>query len=109
MSLTSDLEAHGDEAAADASLEGATKVTGRSPMQLAMARFRSDKLSMISFVGSTIIVLCAIAAPILVAVGVLNPNEFHQDLLSDRRCQPGGQLRRRELGPPARRRAVHRS
>ena len=78
-------------------------------MQLAIARFRADKLSMISFVVSTLIVLCAIAAPILVAVGVLNPNEFHQNLSSEDGVNPAGQLRRRELGPPARRRAVHRS
>jgi peptide/nickel transport system permease protein len=90
VSLTSDLEAHGDEAAADASVEGATKVTGRSPMQLAMARFRTDKLSMISFVGSALIVLCAIAAPILVGVNVLNPNEFHQELLSQDGVNPQG-------------------
>ena len=61
--------------------DGATNVAGRSPTQLAIARFRADKLSMVSFVRSTLIVLCAIAAPILVAVGVLNPNEFHQELL----------------------------
>ncbi len=92
MSLTSDLEAHGDEAAADASLAGATKVAGRSPMQLAMARFRRDKLSMVSFVGSTIIVLCAIAAPILAAAGVLNPNEFHQNLLLQDGVNPEGRF-----------------
>jgi peptide/nickel transport system permease protein len=92
VSLTSDLEAHGGEAATGA-LEGdTTKVAGRSPTQLAMARFRSDKLSMISFCVSVVIVLCAIAAPILVAVNVLNPNEFHQELLSNDGVNPQGRF-----------------
>lgn len=79
MSLTSDLETTGDNL--DVTADEATKVAGRSPTQLAVARFRTDKLSMISFFVSALIVLCAIAAPILVAVDVLNPNKFNQDLL----------------------------
>ena len=92
MSLTSDLEAHGDGAAADVQDESATKIAGRSPTQLAMARFRADKLSMISFFVSVVIVLCAIAAPILVAVDVLNPNGFNQDLLGPDGQTPSGQF-----------------
>src|SRR5690242_15313633 len=61
-------------------------------MQLAMARFRSDRLSMVSFWISVLIVLCAIAAPILVAVDVLNPNQFHQDLLGDTGVNPAGRF-----------------
>ncbi|QIG45945.1 ABC transporter permease [Nocardioides anomalus] len=61
-------------------------------MQLAMARFRSDRLSMVSFWVSVLIVLCAIAAPILVAVDVLNPNQFHQDLLGDTGVNPAGRF-----------------
>lgn len=56
------------------------KVAGRSPTQLALARFRSDKLSMISFGITAFIVLCAIAAPILVKFGVLDPYTFNQKL-----------------------------
>jgi len=61
--------------------EGIEKVAGRSPTQLAVARFRADKLSMISFGVSAFIVLCAIAAPILVKVGVLDPYTLNQDKL----------------------------
>jgi peptide/nickel transport system permease protein len=39
---------------------------------------------------SALIVLCAIAAPILVAVGVLDPYTFHQDLLADDGVKPIG-------------------
>jgi len=77
------------ESAAEGKVE---KIAGRSPTQLAIARFRSDKLSMISLTFSVIVVLCAIAAPILVAVGVLTPNETHQDLLSEDGVTPLGTL-----------------
>lgn len=53
------------------------KVAGRSPMQLAVARFRKDKLSMISFVIVVLYLLAAISAPILVHFGVLDPYSYH--------------------------------
>lgn len=92
MSLTSDLEAHGDTALIVDTGEASEKIAGRSPMQLAMERFRKDRLSMVSFLVSAILVLCAIAAPILVAVGVLHPNEFHQDLLGETGVNPAGRF-----------------
>ena len=58
-----------------------TKVAGRSPMQLAMARFRKDKLSMTAFVIVAIYVGIAVIAPILVKFGVLDPLSFHGSLL----------------------------
>jgi peptide/nickel transport system permease protein len=90
VSLTSDLEAHGAEAATEPFEADTTKIAGRSPRQLAMARYRADRLSMISLAVSALIILCAIAAPILVAVGVLHPNTFHQDLLGENGVTPDG-------------------
>lgn len=83
MTLTaSNLESHGEENLTE--VEGAGPVVaGRSPMQLALARFRADRLSMIALGISIFFVLCAISAPILVAAGVLDPTGFNQDLLSD--------------------------
>ena len=92
MSLTSDLEAHGDSSLIVDSGAEPTSVAGRSPTQLAIARFRADKLSMFSFIISVLIVLCAIAAPILVATGVLNPNGFNQDLLANDGVTPDGRF-----------------
>ena len=57
--------------------DDATKVAGRSPTQLAMARFRKDKLSMGAFVVVVLYVLLAIAAPFLVHWGILDPYAFH--------------------------------
>jgi peptide/nickel transport system permease protein len=57
-------------------------VAGRSPTQLAVARFRKDRLSMIALVIVVIYVLVAIAAPILNHYGILNANELHQDALN---------------------------
>lgn len=84
----SELEIHETDTPVDD--DSVVKVAGRSPTQLAIARFRADKLSMVSFVFTALIILCAIAAPILVATGVLSPNETHQDLLSDDGVVPKG-------------------
>ena len=54
---------------------------GRSPTQLAVARFRKDKLSMTAFFICVFYVVGGIAAPILVKLGVLDAENFNQDLL----------------------------
>jgi peptide/nickel transport system permease protein len=60
----------------------AKKVEGRSPTQLAIARFRKDRLSMTAFYICVFYAIGGIAAPILVKIGVLNTEKFHQDLLN---------------------------
>ncbi|MBO9521260.1 MAG: ABC transporter permease [Nocardioidaceae bacterium] len=70
-----------------------TKVVGRSPMQLAIMRFRKDKLSMIAFAVVAIYFLGALAAPFLVHFGVLDPNTPHntgKDNLLDEFTLPKG-------------------
>ncbi len=57
------------------------KVVSKSPTQLAMARFRKDKLSMISFVVVVFYFLAALAAPFLVKFGVLDPFTYNDTLL----------------------------
>ena len=77
----SELQSHDMTPAGDDHDETAVKVAGRSPMQLAMARFRKDRLSMIAFTIVAIYCGIAIVAPFLVKFGVLDPLTFHQDLL----------------------------
>lgn len=84
----SELEIHGT--AEPVEDDSAVTVAGRSPTRMAIDRFRSDRLSMVSLVLSALIVLCAIAAPILVGVGVLEPNQPNQDLLADDGVVPKG-------------------
>lgn len=67
-------------------------VEGRSPTQLAIRRFRKDKLSMVSFGISAFIVLCAVMAPILVKMDVIDPYTFHQKLLQSDGVVPLGKL-----------------
>jgi peptide/nickel transport system permease protein len=57
------------------------EVKGKSPSQLAVARFRRDKLSMVSFVVVAGYSIGAVLAPILVKIGVLDPYTPHQNLL----------------------------
>ena len=75
----SDLESH----VATEESEGAdlAKIAGRSPTQLAVTRFRRDRLSMISFVVVALYLLAAVAAPFLQKFGVLSPLHPHQNLL----------------------------
>ncbi|GAA1533750.1 ABC transporter permease [Nocardioides humi] len=87
----SELEVHETETPVEDD-DAVVKVAGRSPTQLAIARFRADKLSMISFVLSVLIILAAILAPFLVAFGVLHPNDLHQELLSDDGVAPEGRF-----------------
>lgn len=91
MTLTADLANPGSAPEPPAEESAAEeKVVGRSPMQLAMARFRADKLSMVSATISVLIIICAIVAPILVGLDVLSPNKFHQELLAEDGVNPQG-------------------
>jgi peptide/nickel transport system permease protein len=58
-------------------------VEGKSPMQLAVRRFRKDGKSMTALVVVVLYFLAAIAAPILVKLGVLKPYRTHIDLVNE--------------------------
>jgi peptide/nickel transport system permease protein len=75
----SELQSHvaGGDVGGPVDEDAAAKVAGKSPTQLALARFRKDKLSMASFVIVVAYTLLAIAAPFLVHWGVLDPYSFH--------------------------------
>ncbi|RJS47381.1 ABC transporter permease [Nocardioides cavernaquae] len=77
----SEVVAHEATPVGEVEPEGA-KVAGRSPTQLAIARFRKDKLSMVALGICAFYIISAILAPILDKFGVLTPNDFHQDLLN---------------------------
>ncbi len=86
-----------------------TKIVGRSPMQLAMRRFRKDKLSMAAFTVVAVYFLAAVAAPFLVKFGVLDPYTFHNTgagNLLDEFTLPQGQLRWHLRGGPLARRGA---
>jgi peptide/nickel transport system permease protein len=77
----SNLESHSDDhfVGTDADEQaGRVDVEGRSPLRLAWARFRKDKLSMAALVVTLIFVVTAIASPILDKLGVLQPYTLHQ-------------------------------
>ena len=58
-------------------------VVGRSPMQLAAARFRADKKSMVALGVVVLYLVAAIAAPVLVWLGVLEPEKTHLNLINE--------------------------
>ena len=62
-------------------VEDPEAVLGKSPTQLAVGRFRRDKLSMISFTIVALYVIGALLAPLMVKLGVIDPLRLHQDLL----------------------------
>lgn len=61
--------------------QAGSPVAGLSPTQLAIRRFRKDRLSMVSFSVVLIYTLAAIAAPLLVKMGVLDPYSNNVKLL----------------------------
>lgn len=69
----------------------AATIQNASPNRLALERFRKDRLSMVSFWVIVLFLLLAISGPILVKLGVLHPNDFHQDLLGPT-TMPNGHL-----------------
>jgi peptide/nickel transport system permease protein len=73
-SPASELESH-PLTSGGASPDGTAveQVAGRSPTQLALFRFRQDKLSMIAFGIVAIYLVVGIAAPFLVHFGILDP------------------------------------
>ena len=85
MTLTaSNLESHSDDHFVDPEGDeqaGRVDVEGRSPLRLAWARFRKDRLSMVALVVTAIFAILAIASPILDKLGILDPYTFHADLL----------------------------
>jgi peptide/nickel transport system permease protein len=60
---------------------GAGAIAGQSPTQLALGRFRRDRLSMTSFFIVAFYVIAGLVAPILVATHVLHPKSLNQNLL----------------------------
>ena len=52
--------------------EARGEILGRTQRQIAWARFKRDKVSMAALVGSIIVVLLAVIAPLLEAVGLTN-------------------------------------
>lgn len=66
-------------------------VVGKSPMRLAMERFRADKRSMVSFWVIVVFALLTIAAPIVNHLGIIDPYTLHQEVL-DEFTMPKGAL-----------------
>jgi len=58
-------------------------VVGRSPMKLALARFRTDKKSMVALGVVVFYLVAAIAAPVLVKFGVIDPYSSNLPLIND--------------------------
>jgi peptide/nickel transport system permease protein len=81
----SNLESHSDDhfvdPEGDEQAAGRVDVEGRSPLRLAWARFRKDKLSMVALSVTLLFVVMAVSSPILKRFGVIDPYTPHQDLL----------------------------
>jgi len=56
-------------------------VLGKSPTQLAVGRFRRDKLSMVAFIVVATYVIGAVIAPIAYKIGLIDPLKLNQHLL----------------------------
>ncbi len=76
----SEIETHGS-VSADIAGADPEAVQGKSPFQLAMRRFRRDKLTLVALGFVITYVVAAILAPVLVKTGILDPYTTNQDLI----------------------------
>ena len=67
-----------------------TAIAGRSPWQISRARLQRDKVSMTCLVILILLVLVAIAAPILNKLGLIDPDTNHSDLVQGIGSMPTG-------------------
>lgn len=79
-SPVNELEQRAPEPGAESLSKG---VASKSPTQLAMARFRKDKKSMVALVVVVLYILAGVCGPLLDLLGVLDPLATHQDLIGD--------------------------
>jgi peptide/nickel transport system permease protein len=59
----------------------AKTIEGRTPWQLAQARLRRDRLTMIALTIAGLVVVMGVLAPVLDMIGVLKPNDFNPELI----------------------------
>jgi peptide/nickel transport system permease protein len=64
-------------------------IVSRTPGQLAWARFKSDKKSVVAAIVVLIVAALAIASPVLVSLGILDPFTIHQDLIDSNSLPKG--------------------
>jgi peptide/nickel transport system permease protein len=76
----------------DSAEASAEAIAGRSPTQIAFHRLRRDKVSMAAFVILVVVVLFALAAPLLRSFGVLDPYSFNPKLVGGFGSMPTGSL-----------------
>jgi peptide/nickel transport system permease protein len=74
----------------EAPQEADRAISGRSPAQIAWYRLRHDTVSMIALVLCGVITLLAIAAPFMASAKVLQPYEFHNNLVGGLGSMPTG-------------------
>jgi peptide/nickel transport system permease protein len=84
----------------DVAPEEGSKIVGRSPWQIARSRLRRDKVSMAALVVVCIYFGVALAAPILLKLGVIDPYSFHPKLLSLEDAMPTGNFGGLSLSHP---------
>jgi peptide/nickel transport system permease protein len=79
-----------EAASATAGPQDEKKIAGRTPWQLARARARRDRTTMVSLVIVVVAVVIALVSPLLVVFGVLKPEEQHQNLVQGLGSVPTG-------------------
>ena len=69
-------------AIADAGLDGAVAIKGRSPWEIVRARVRRDTVTMLALIVAILFLVAGIAAPILAKFGVIRPDAQNPGLVT---------------------------
>ena len=90
MSVPVDVEPGGFQAPREELVAGQAKIEGRSLGQIAWRRLRRDRVAMAGGVVVVVLIVLAVAAPLIVGWFGHPPNDFHQDLVSAETQMPEG-------------------
>ncbi|HET7397644.1 MAG TPA: ABC transporter permease [Intrasporangium sp.] len=82
MSTPLELEPGAQSAEPEAVLVGAGPIEGRSLGQIAWTRFKRDRVALAGGFFVAFLIVCALAAPLIVGLLGHPPNEFHQELIN---------------------------
>lgn len=86
------VEATVEESTPPAAEPGGKDIAGRSPGQIAWARLKRDKVAMTALVFVVVVVLLAVAAPLLRMAGILDPYSFNYNLIGGFGSMPTGKF-----------------
>jgi len=85
-------EAHAQVEVDTSAADGAVAIKGRTPWQIVRSRIRRDKVTMVALGICIVFALLGILSPLLDSLGVIDPSQYHNNLVQGVGSLPTGPL-----------------